>query len=209
MRIAVFGASGKTGRQVVEQALAAGHQVTAFVRDPAKLGMEHPALRVVRGDISDAARVDEAVRGQDAVVSALGQTKTSGKDVLTVAARVLIPAMERAGVRRLVSLVGAGVPDPRDPSSFGRTMMRALMKTLVGHVLRDAEEHARLLRASGLDWTLVRPPRLTDGPRTGTYRTGILRLGMGETLSRADLAEFMLHAAAEGTFVRDAPMVSY
>jgi putative NADH-flavin reductase len=107
-----------------------------------------------------------------------------------------------------VTLVGAGVPDERDPGSLGRTLMRGVMKLVARHVLEDAERHAHTVRASGLEWTLVRPPRLTDGPRRGTYRTGWLKLGPRESISRADLAEFMLHAAANGTFVRQAPMVS-
>lgn len=209
MRITVFGASGRTGRQMVEQALAGGHEVTAFVRDPAKLAITHGRLRVVRSDIADAERVHEAVRGADAVISALGQTKTSAKDVLTTAAGRITAAMRTEGVARLVSLVGAGVPDECDTPTPGRRLMRGLMKLLARHVLEDAERHAELVRASGLEWTLVRPPRLTDGPRTGKYRTGYLRLGPAESISRADLAAFMLELAADGRYVREAPMVSH
>jgi putative NADH-flavin reductase len=209
MKLALFGATGKTGRHVVEQALAAGHEVTAFVRDPSRLDLEHPRLRVVQGDATDAARVRDAVRGQDAVISALGQTKTSPRDLLTVAARHLTAAMEAEGVRRLVTLVGAGVPHERDTGSLGRTLMRGLMKLVARHVLEDAERHAGIVRASGLEWTLVRPPRLTDGPRQGDYRTGYLQLGGTNTISRADLATFMLDLAADGGYLREAPMVSY
>jgi putative NADH-flavin reductase len=209
MKLTVFGATGKTGRQVVEQALAEGHEVTAFVRDPAKLGLRHERLRVVQGDVADAARVAEAVAGRDAVVSALGQTKASSKDVLTVAAEHLVAGMRQHGVRRLVSLVGAGVPDERDEGSLGRSFMRGLMKLVARHVLEDAERHAEIVRASDLEWTLVRPPRLTEGERTGRYRTGYMRLGARHAISRADLAEFMLALAGDGRYLREAPMVSY
>jgi len=209
MKLTIFGATGKTGRHVVEQALDTGFEVTAFVRDPGKLDLRHDRLRVVQGDVADAAKVREAVRGQDAVISALGQTKTSAKDVLTVAARHLVPAMREEGARRLVTLVGAGVPDERDTGSLGRTLMRGLMKLVARHVLEDAEHHAEIVRASDLEWTLVRPPRLTDGPKQGEYRTGYLQLGGTNTISRADLADFMLKLAADGRYVREAPMVSY
>jgi putative NADH-flavin reductase len=108
-----------------------------------------------------------------------------------------------------VTLVGAGVPDERDAGSLGRTVMRGLMKLVARHVLEDAERHAEIVRGSDLEWTLVRPPRLTDGPKKGEYRTGYLQLGGTNTISRADLAAFMLRLAGEGRYVREAPMVSY
>lgn len=209
MKLTIFGATGKTGRQVVDQALKAGHEVTAFVRDPARMDLRHERLRVIQGDVTDEERVREAVRGQEAVISALGQTKTSSKDVLTVAARHLVPAMREEGVGRLVTLVGAGVPDERDSGSLGRAFMRGLMKLVVRQVLEDAERHAEIVRASDLEWTLVRPPRLTDGPSKGEYRTGYLQLGGSNSIARADLADFMLKLASDGRYVREAPMVSY
>ncbi|CAN5606373.1 NAD(P)H-binding protein [soil metagenome] len=205
MKLTIFGATGRTGRHLLEQALADGHEVTAFVRDPAKLPVQDERLHVVQGDIRDAQRVEEAVRGADAVLSAL----SSGKEVLTQAAQHIIPAMRAHGVRRLISLVGAGVPDAQDPSSAGRSFMRGLMKLVARDVLQDAERHAELVRESGLDWTLVRPPRLDDGPRERTYRTGILKLGPAESISRADVADFMLKLAGDHQYVRQAPMVSY
>lgn len=206
MKLAVFGATGKTGLEVVRQALDAGHEVTAFARSPAKLRVEHEQLRVVQGDVlRDPAAIDEAVRGQDAVISTLG----SGKGTLTTFARNVIPAMERHDVRRIVSLVGAGVPDAADQDSLGRTFMRTLMKVAARDVLADAEHHAELLRATGLEWTLVRPPRLTEGPQRGEYRHApAMKLGPKSTISRADLANFMLELATGGGYVRQAPMVS-
>lgn len=206
MKLAVFGATGKTGREVVRQAFEAGHEVTAFVRSPEKLRIEHERLRVVQGDVlRDPAAIEEAVRGQDAVISALG----SGNETLTTFARHAIPAMERTDVKRIVSLVGAGVPDPADEGSLGRTFMRALMKVVARDVLADAERHTEMLRESGLDWTLVRPPRLTEGPRRGEYRHApAMKLGPKSTISRADLADFMLNLAGGGGYVRQAPMVS-
>jgi putative NADH-flavin reductase len=209
MKVTVLGATGKAGRHVVEQALADGHEVTALARTPAKLDIRHERLRVVQGDVEDAERLEQAVTGADAVISTVGQTKTSSPELLERLAQNLVPAMQKQGVRRLVTLVGAGVPDERDEGSLGRSFMRGLMKLVARKLLEDAERHAQIVRSSDLDWTLVRPPRLTDGERQGQYRTGYLRLGPKESISRADVAEFMLDLAGNGRYVREAPMVSY
>lgn len=206
MRLVIFGSAGKTGRPLVEQALAAGHDVTAFVRSPEKLGLEHERLTVVQGDAKDGAAVSSAIVGHDAVISALG----SGAETLTTFARHAVPAMEDHGVRRIVSLVGAGVRMPGDPRSFGRGVMVGLMKVVAGGILRDASRHAALLVESDLEWTLVRPPRLTEDERKGDYRHApTMKLGPGEKIGRQDLADFMLWLATKGEYVRQAPMVSY
>jgi putative NADH-flavin reductase len=209
MTLTVFGGTGKTGRLLVEQALAEGHDTTVLVRNPARLDLNRDRLRVVTGDLGEAEGIDDAVRGADAVGSVAGHTKSSGKDVLRQMTRHVVPAMKRHGVRRFVSLVGAGGHDPEDEATFGRTIMRTLMKVLAKDLLVDAEEHARMIRESDLDWTLVRPPRLIDGPRLGGYRTGHLKLGPKQSISRADLADFMLGVAAHGKYVRQASKVSY
>jgi putative NADH-flavin reductase len=208
MNLTVFGASGRTGRLLLEQALPY-HTVTAFVRDPAKLDLQHPNLRVVQGDLGDPARVAEAIAGADAVVSVAGQTKTSRPDLLAVTARHIISGMEEHGVTRLVTLLGAGVSDPGDPPpSLGRRFMLGLMSVVAKGMVEDASQHADTLRASGLDWTIVRPPRLTDGEATGKLRHGYLRLGPMHSISRADLAAFILDLATSERYVREAPMVT-
>lgn len=209
MKVVVFGASGRTGRHVVEQALAAGHEVVAFVRDPAKLGVSHERLEVVRGDVTDAAAVEEAVAGRNAVLSALGHTKTSPKDVQTVGARNIVGAMERRGVRRLVSLTGAGVRDPEDDPKLVDRAFAFLLGLLQRDVLEDAERHAEVIKASGLDWVIVRGPRLTEGGRKGEYRVGYVGKDSGTRISRADVAEFMLAQATDDAHLRRMPMVSY
>ena len=214
MKLAVFGATGRTGRHIIEQALAAGHEVTAFVRDPSKLAdvglpAHHERLAVVEGDVQDADRVAEAVEGADAVLSALGHTKTSAKDVQTVGTRHLLRAMEEHGVKRLISETGAGVADERDGKrSLGARLMGGMLKLLAPDVLEDAEGHAAALRASDARWTMVRAPRLTNGPHTGLYRTGYLDLGPGAKVPRADVADFMLKLALEGGYEREAPMIT-
>jgi putative NADH-flavin reductase len=208
MNLTVFGASGRTGQLLLEQALP-HHTVTAFVRDPAKLGVQHPNLRVVQGDLGDPARVAEAIAGTGAVVSVAGQTKTSRPDLLAVAARHIVSGMKEHGVTRLVTLLGAGVSDPGDlPPSLGRRFMLGLMGLVAKGMVEDASQHAETLRASSLGWTIVRPPRLIDGPATGKLRHGYLRLGPMHSISRADLAAFILDLATSHRYVREAPMVT-
>ncbi|MGB3635699.1 MAG: NAD(P)H-binding protein, partial [Rubrobacteraceae bacterium] len=165
MKLTIFGASGRTGKLLVEQALAAGHEVTAFIRDPSKLGISHEKLTVSEGDVKDSAPVLEAVAGADAVLSALGHTKSSAKDVQTVGTQNIVAAMKESGVRRLVSLTGAGVSDPNDEPKVFDKVITTLLKLLQKDVLEDGENHAHVIEKSGLDWIIVRGPMLTEGEK--------------------------------------------
>ena len=209
MKLAVFGASGRTGRPLVEQALAQGHEVRALVRDPAKLPLQHERLLLVRGDAINAADVARTVEGADAVLSALGQTKGSPKDLQTVATRHMVAAMKAHGVARVISLTGAGVRDPEDRPKFVDRVFGLLLAVAARNVLQDAKAHAGGLRESGLAYTLVRGPRLTEGPRTGVYKVGYVGKDSGTQVSRADIADFMLRQLTEDVWVHKAPMVSY
>lgn len=209
MKLTVFGASGRTGRPLVEQALSGGHQVTAFVRNSSKVPMNHERLTVVEGNVKDYAAVGEAVAGADAVLSVLGHTKTSEKDVQTVGTENIVAAMKKSGVRRLVSLTGAGVRDPKDePKLFDRAIT-GLLKLLQRDVLQDAENHARVIEKSELDWTIVRGPMLAEGEKKGEYRIGYVGKDSGSRISRADVADFMLRLAEGDEYIRQKPMVSY
>jgi putative NADH-flavin reductase len=188
MTVAIFGATGRTGRHLVEQALGAGHAVRALARDPARLDTRHERLAVIEGDVTDAARVEETVARADAVLVALGHTKTSPHDVQTVGTRNILDAMRKHGVRRIVSLTGAGVADPNDAPKLWNRAFSVLLGRLQPEVLADAERHAALIRASDLDWVIVRVPRLTDAPGTGTYRVGYVGKGTGPSIPRADVA---------------------
>lgn len=212
MHIAVFGATGRTGREVVTQALAAGHTVTAFVRSRDKLAaqqrLENDRLRVVVGDVRDYDAVARAVEGADAVVSCLAPVPKEGR-VQTEGTENIVRAMDAHGVGRIVSETGAGVDAPGDPErSFGGKLMQGLMKVVAGKILDDATGHAEVLRRSGLDYAIVRAPRLTNDPHTGRYRHGILQLGPGEKIARADVADFMLAEATGGEYHRAEPHVT-
>jgi putative NADH-flavin reductase len=207
MRLAIFGATGRTGAHLIEQALAAGHGVRALARDPSRLSTGQPELVVVRGDIRDADRVRETIAGQEAVLSVLGSTKTD-QEVVRVGARQIVDAMQQEGVRRLIFLTGAGVKRPQDPSSVGSVVFVPLLKLLSPKVLADAEQAVATIVASDLDWTIVRVPRLGDGPPTGAYRHGYIRAGFA-ALARADVAGFMLQQLTDPRYIREAPIISY
>lgn len=206
MRSTVFGATGRTGRPLVEQALARGHEVVAFVRSPEKLGLDDRALTVVAGDAYTGEGVAEAVDGADAVVSVLGQTDGSPDDLLTVAGDHVIAAMADAGVERFVTLVGAGVREDGEQVTLSGKVMGALLKVLARSALEDATTHVDHVRATDLDWTVVRAPRLTDGEGTGEYRAGDVDLGF-ESVARVDVARFVLDCLDADEYVREMPKV--
>lgn len=208
MRLTVFGASGRTGRPLVQQALDAGHDVVAFVRDPAKLPLQHERLKVVQGDVTKLVDVEPAVEGSDAVLSTLGQSKGSPKDLQTVATRNIVAAMEKYGVKRLVSLTGAGVDAPEDQPKLINNIIKFALKTLSGAVLQDALGHVNVIKSSNLDWVIVRGPRLTEGPRTDKYRVGWVGVNTSTSISRADLADFMLKQVIDNTYLHKLPMIS-
>lgn len=209
MKIVVFGATGKTGKLLVQQALSQGHEVTVYVREPAKLEPASGRLRVVVGQISDAAKISEAVLGQDAVLSALGPVRGGSKTIMEDAARNIATAMQKAGVRRFITLTGAGVAQPGDqPKAFNK-FMSFLLSVLAKDVVLDSAKHVQAVRASGLDWTVVRVPMLTDGPHTGQYRVGKVGVNDGPRISRADVADFMLKQLQDRSYLGQAPVIGY
>ena len=208
MKLAIFGATGRTGRLLVEQALAAGYDVVALARIPSKLPLQDARLSVVQGDVTDPAAVTAVVRGADAVISVIGHAKGAPPDVQTVAARHIVAAMRQNGVRRLISLTGAGVDAPQDRPTVLHHLIKLALRIAAGPVLRDAVGHAAVIRQSGLDWTIVRAPMLTEGPRVGSYRVGWVGVDTGPRLARSDLAAFLLAQVTDRTYLGQLPMVS-
>jgi putative NADH-flavin reductase len=209
MKLTIFGASGRTGRPLVEQALGAGHDVTAFMRNPAKLQVKHDRLRIVQGDVQDATKVEEAIKGADVVLSVLGHSKDSPDNIQTVATEHIVKAMKQHGVKRIISLTGAGVKDPKDEPKLVDRAIRGLLVLLQKNLLRDAEAHAEIIQRSGLEWVIVRGPRLNEGPHTGKYRIGYIGKNSGTLASRADVADFMLKQVSDTTYLGQSPVVSY
>ncbi|WJL96878.1 NAD(P)H-binding protein [Microbacterium sp. ET2] len=207
--IVLFGATGKTGGRVLDRALAAGHTVRSLVRDRAKLSVTSPRLTVLRGDVRDPAAVAETVQSADVVFSLFGQVKGSPPTLQTDGTHVIVEAMRAAGVSRIVTLSGGGLRDDEHdrPKAADRVIL-LLLQALSGRVLADARGHLAVLRASGLDWTVVRGPRLTEKPGTGSHRVGWVGVNASTQISRDDLADFLLTQVDDRTFVGTMPFVS-
>ena len=203
MKLTIFGATGGTGTCLAEQALAAGHDVTVVVRDPARLTVRpwSPApsqrLQVSTADIMDPAAIITAVAGADAVLTAIGPRGTGVTTVSQDSVRSIIAAMQKAGARRLLTVSGSIVADQGE-SPYLRLIKPLVRRTFLRHVCADMRCAEAEVEASDLDWTIMRPPRLTAGPATGRYRTRIDDgLPRSLTLSRADLAASMLAAIGD------------
>lgn len=206
MKVLLFGATGGTGRCLVEQALERGHEVTAYVRDASKLELAHASLQLRKGELLDADAVDAAVRGHDAVLSALGIFSRKPTTLQSDFTKLLCDAMTKHGVRRLVYETSLGVGDSHDRAGF--VFLRLLVPLVLRHVMDDKERQEALVRQSGLDWVLVRPGGLTNGPRTGRYHAGLAAEVRGSLrVSRADVAHFMLEQLESDAWLRKAPCV--
>jgi putative NADH-flavin reductase len=199
MKLAVFGATGRTGRHVVTQALERGHEVTALVRDPTSLSPQE-GLTVVAGDARDLRWARKVVAGSDAVLSALGQRSFTKKiTICTDAMRVILPVMEDEGVRRLVVVSGYGIGE-----NTRLDLYTVIARLMISSILQDKKRMEDLIRASDTDWTTVKPAIITDGPHTGAYRVGpTLRLTPFSRISGADIAEFMLDQLTDTTLLRE------
>lgn len=213
MKVTVFGASGRTGRHLVQQALAEGHQVTAFTRSPATLGAYGDQVRIVEGDVQDAAAVEEVVAGADAVLSVLGPTENVPDYQVTRGTVHILAAMEKHGVRRLILSAGAGVTVPGDEPTLLNRAINVLLKLFSRHVYEDMKRVVALVRASDVEWIIVRVPRLVDNASgadgsAGDVKVGYVGKGMGMSLARADLAAFMLQQLQSNAYVRQAPVIS-
>lgn len=209
-RVLIIGAGGRTGRLLVAQALERGHAVTALVRPGAKRPFDHPRLRVVEGDVLAPASLDEAVRGQDAVVSALGHKRYFGPTrILSEGTRNLLRAMETHGVRRLVCMTSLGIGD-----SAGRMGLYYTFFTIpfvLPFYFWDKTRQEQIIAASSADWVIVRPGLLTNGAPRGKYRHGF-RVGSflwTVRISRADVADFMLNQVTDDGYLGAAPAVSW
>lgn len=209
MKIIIFGASGRMGIKVVEQALEVGHIVTAFLRTPAKIAIQHPNLTLFQGDVMDAAAVEKAMAGQEVVISVLHTTRPPVPGMMETAAKNIISAMQKHGIRRIISTTGAAVPQPEDQPKVGDRLINAFLNILDKNFVVDSSANVKVIQASNLDWTIVRFPRVMDGARTGKYRAAYIGKDSGTQISRADAADFVLKELTEMKWLRQAPVVSY
>ncbi|MFZ3469521.1 NAD(P)-dependent oxidoreductase [Streptomyces sp. 4.24] len=199
MRITVFGATGGIGHEVVRQALEAGHEVSAVVRDPARLAVaDHERLRVtVVRDLTDEDALVPLLAGQDAVVSALGPASNKQARLTPVAGpalRSIVSAMDRAGVSRLSAVSAAPLgPVGAAEGALTRVLVYPLLRRFLRDVYADLTVMEAAIAASGTRWTVIRPPRLLNRPRTGTYRRALdANVPGGKVIARADVADALL-----------------
>jgi nucleoside-diphosphate-sugar epimerase len=211
MNIIIFGAAGATGRVLTEQALAEGYTVTGFDRNPDTFKLQHPNLKRIKGDIFDAAGVEEAMAGQDVVFCLLGVRPRDTMPVCSVGTKNIMQGMQKRGVKRLLVqssfAVAALDGDWREVPWLVPllSLFRKERAAFMDHVRQE-----EFVRQSSLDWIIVRPSRLTDTPRTGVYRVGEhLYISPGAHIARADVADFMLKQVCHDTYIHTMPRLKY
>jgi putative NADH-flavin reductase len=209
-RVLIVGATGGTGRQLVTQALERGYEVTALVRDPSKLQVVHPRLTVIQGDVLDAGSVEAAVRGQEAVLSALGHKRYFYPTrILSEGTRNILRSMETHGVARLICETSLGIGDSAWRMGLYYTLF--VIPVILPFYFWDKTRQERLIAASGVEWVIVRPGVLTNGGKQGRVRHGrhVGSFLLTVRISRADVADFMLNQLVSDTYLRAAPGVCW
>lgn len=207
MRTVVFGATGSVGKLAVEALLKDGHEVVAFARRPERLELDHPALTLHRGDATRLADVTAALEGAEAAVVALGAGASRKSRIRSQGTLTVIRAMQDTGVKRLICQSTLGAQESWSNLNF--FWKRIMFGALLAPVFRDHELQEKLVEASGLDWTIVRPSAFTDGPATGAYREAFpasARLKL--KISRADVAGFLARQVRDDSYLRRAVGIS-
>ena len=189
MKLVLFGATGKSGLEILKQSLAKGDLVTAFVRDPLKLEMQHDNLKVITGDIFEIVSVGQAIQGQDAVVCALGSSELKKTTIRAEGTKNIIQGMKENKVKRLVIISAMGVGESWDTLSG---INKFFFATLLKSSREDHEAQEAAVKESGLDWTIIRPSGLVDTPRTGIYDAGENIPAKTSKIARADVADLIL-----------------
>ena len=205
-RLAILGGSGATGRHLIDQALRAGHDLTVLVRDPKSLNGLARGVRVVVGELADHAAMTETVDGADAVISAVGSR--DGRRATTVYSDA-IRSVLAAGARRIVAVSAVPAAPDQGKSLIERRLLHPLLHAFFGGSYDDMRRMETLLAGSDTQWTVLRPPRLTNGAATGQFRQSTERLARASSISRADLAAALLLAVDRMDFEREAVTVAY
>ncbi|GAB4032338.1 NAD(P)-dependent oxidoreductase [Spirosoma gilvum] len=208
MQVLVVGATGGTGKQAVEQALQRGHYVTAFVRDSSKLGIQHPNLTILTGDVLNPETLLPAVRRQEVVLCALGSRPGQKDETVAQGTINLMDVMKRCRVQRLLVVSSLGVGTSYEEAPLPSKL---IIKTLLKGAIDEKEKQEKAIRESDLDWIIARPTRLTDGPLTGQYRLGEhlpFSTFSLPSINRADVAAFLLDQLENDTYLRKAVTIT-
>jgi len=205
MKLIVFGATGKTGSEIVKQSLAQGYEVMAFVRDPAKITLEHSDLKIKKGDIFDYTSVTEAIQGQEAVICSLGTSEIGKTTVRSEGTVNIIKAMKENSVNRLIVISAMGVAESWSTLSFVNKLFFA---TLLRNSREDHEKQEAAVKGSNLEWTIIRPSGLTDTQLTDSYDIGENILAKTSKIARADVAYAIIKELNDNTFVHKAVTIT-
>ncbi len=203
MKIAVFGASGRTGLLLTFQALNMGHEVTAYARRADKITISHRNIRIVQGELSDYEKIKETISGQDVIMCTLGIDKNKPSTILSDATRLMLQAMEECGVKRFICMSSAGVQGNDAGFWFGKIIMPLFLK----HVFEDKKRQIEVIRQSRADWVIIRPVGLTESPKTGRYQVNE-GLPTSRSIPRADVADFMLKLMTDKKYDFKMPTIS-
>ena len=209
MKLIIFGATGNTGKLLVEQALAAGNQVVAYIRNPIKLNMKSERLTIIQGELADEEKIESALKEVDAVLSVMRPKGGSKSKPLTRGMQIIIAAMKKQGVRRLIITSTLSTKDPHDLPEFRAKALVALVRLAMRAAYEEIVSVANTVRASDLDWTILRLTLLNNKPKSGKVRAGYLGKGeVGTWISRADIADFMIKQVQDTKYLRQAPAIS-
>ncbi|MEL6929508.1 MAG: SDR family oxidoreductase [Cyanobacteria bacterium J06600_6] len=209
MKLVIFGSTGSIGTHVVKQALDQGHTVTAFVRNPDKLNLQHPHLNIFTGDVMNPVLVEEVVIGHDAAICILGSGKKLSGNVRSQGTKNVIQALEKAGIKRFICQSTLGAGDSWSNLDFYWKYI--MFGFLLRKVFADHQIQEEYVRQSDLDWTIIRPSAFIDGTRTGKYRHGFPSSDhtTSLTISRPDVADFILKQLSDNTYSGKAASLSY
>ena len=210
-KLAIFGASGRTGKLFTELALKNGYQVNALVRDSTSFDLEHPDLKVIEGNVLDLlSKVEETIRGTNAVINMIGPVEGSPTALQSVATRNILRVMRQNDVKRLIELTNVAyeVLDDRDEPSYRLRLTRKMLKYTEKARVADSQKHDDLIQQSSRDWTVVRALSLDEAPPHDKYRVGYLETDIGNSTTRADVAAFILGELKSATYIRQMPLIS-
>ena len=210
MNITIFGGTGESGLRTINRLLEAGYEVTAFARSPEKIGITHRNLRTVKGELSDYNTIERAIKNAAAVISLLGPNAKSKKLSVSQGTRNIIKAMENNGVKRLIATATPSFQDSNDKFQFGFTIGRMIVKIFLKEVYGDICETGSIVVKSNLDWTLLRLPMLSKKAGTGKISAGYTGDGTVKlfSLSREDLAIFIIKQLEDRFYIHKAPVIS-
>lgn len=210
MNITIFGGTGTTGLLLIEKALKGGHTVTAFARTPSKISIEHRNLKIVKGELTDEESINEAIKNAGVVISVLGPDQKTKGLVIANGIKNILDSMKKNGVKRLIAISTPSFKDKNDKFQFGFAFGVFMVKNLIRDTYENIVEAGKHITESNLDWTIVRLPMLSNKPATGKLNIGYTGEGKVNlfSLSREDLADFLIQQIDDMKYIKKAPVIS-